>query len=252
MEIIEHQNGSVLLGVKFKSKDATIQALLRIPDATGSSPGEHRLPAVVLLPGATVSKEREQGLAKLLGLLGYASITLDQRNLGVIDFQGDWQMFSRGEEPIEYKMVYDALLASQILRSLNDIDPERIIYMGESNGGRFAAIACALDAKAQGVIGISTCGLDTKEAVTSGKLKGQELGRFAKSIDPDSYLDKIAPRPLVLIHSRNDTVIPYECAEQTYAQASPPKSLWTVGCAKHGYCTDMAPYIEEELGKMAA
>jgi len=50
-----------------------------------------------------------------------------------------------------------------------------------------------------------------------------------------------------MIHSQNDTVIPYEYAEQTFAQALQPKILYTVGCAKHGYCTEMNAFLEKEL-----
>ncbi len=71
---------------------------------------------MVLLPGATITKEREQGLAKLLSGLGYATMALDQRNLGGIDVGGDLEMFLNGQEPTEYKMVHDALAAAEVLR----------------------------------------------------------------------------------------------------------------------------------------
>ncbi len=74
-------NNSTLYEVRFASRDAQVAALLRIPAAKAAVPG------IVLLPGATVTKEREQGLAKYLSSLGYASITPDQRNLGAIDMQ---------------------------------------------------------------------------------------------------------------------------------------------------------------------
>jgi fermentation-respiration switch protein FrsA (DUF1100 family) len=202
------------------------------------------------LPGATVSKEREQKLAKHLADLGFASITLDQRNLGGVDAQGDLQMFLRGEEPTEHKMVYDALAAAEILRSQPEIDPKRIIYAGESNGGRFAIMACALDLAAKGVLAISTCGYGTDAAITSAGVVDKNMVRFYRSIDPETYLRWIAPRPLVMIHSRNDTIIPYHLAEQTYARGMQPKRLHTVGCKVHGYCPEMNEAIEEELKGM--
>ena len=134
----EDDGNSTLSEVRFQSRDAQIAALLRIPDANANNGG---IPGIVLLPGATVSKEREQKLAKHLADLGFASITLDQRNLGGVDAKGDLQMFLKGEEPTEHKMVYDALAAAEILRAQPEIDPEGIIYAGESNGGRFAIMA---------------------------------------------------------------------------------------------------------------
>jgi len=81
----------------------------------------------------------------------------------------------------------------------------------------------------------------------SGRIFDPQSIRFYRSIDPDTYLGKIPPRKLVMIHSQNDTVIPYEYAEQTFAQALQPKILYTVGCAKHGYCTEMNAFLEKEL-----
>jgi uncharacterized protein len=237
---------TTLSEVQFQSREAKVAALLRIPGPDADA-AKGSVPGIVLLPGATVTKEREQKLARHLADLGYASITLDQRNLGAIDAKADLQMFLKGEEPTEHKMVYDALAAAEILRSRPEIDPKGIIYAGESNGGRFAIIACALDPAARGVLAISTCGYGTDAAIASAGIVDKDLVRFYRSIDPETYLKKIAPRPLVMIHSRNDTIIPYQLAEQTYARGMQPKRLHAVGCKTHGYCAEMNEAIEEEL-----
>lgn len=241
--------------VKFESRGAEIAAILREPDPEikAAMAKDRSMPGIVLLPGATVTKEAEQGLARRLADLGYASITLDQRNLGGIDPQGDLQLFLQGKEPTEHKMVYDALAAAMILRDRPEIDRERIIYAGESNGGRFAIIACALDKEARGVLAISTCGYGTAAALASaaGSID-PDSARFYLSIDPESYFKEISPRPLIMIHSRNDTIIPYSLAEQTYALGKEPKRLHTVGCKTHGYCMEMDDALKKELEKMAA
>jgi fermentation-respiration switch protein FrsA (DUF1100 family) len=245
--------------IRFQSRGAEIAALLRFPQSPaagenatdGGAKNEKGIAGIVLLPGAGISKEQEQGFAEKLAALGYATITLDQRNLGSVDFQADLQAFLQGVEPVEHKMVYDALAAAEVLRGMQEIDPERIIYAGESNGGRFAITACALDSRAKGVLAISTCGYDTKTAIARAAAAGQaadpEVVRFYISIDPESYLDKIAPRPLVMIHSRNDTIIPYQMAENTFSRAAEPKRMRTVNCTVHGYCPEMAQALEEEL-----
>jgi hypothetical protein len=241
------ENGSSIRGVTFSSGDAKISGLLCIPEINGKKP----VPCIVLLPGATVTKESEQGLAKYLATLGFATLTLDQRNLGMIDIQSDLSIFLKGSLPTEHKMVYDALLAAEILRSLPEIDPNEIIYAGESNGARFAVIACALDPTARGVLAISTCGYDTDSAIASGKLQNADAIRFYRSIDPDTYLSKIPNRTLVMIHSQNDPIIPIELAEQTYAKAFVPKVMHIVQCAKHGYCGEMNNFLQRELRAMA-
>ena len=239
--------------MSFESRGAEIAAILRMPGPEIKKQIKNQsISGIVLLPGATVTKEAEQDLARRLADLGYASITLDQRNLGGIDPQGDLKLFLQGREPEEHKMVYDALAAAMILRDRPEIDRDRIIYAGESNGGRSAIIACALDKQARGVLAISTCGYGTATAIASAAgAIDSDSARFYLSIDPESYLQDISPRPLVMIHSRNDTVIPYSLAEQTYALGREPKSLHTVGCAMHGYCREMDIALKDELEKMA-
>ncbi len=246
LAMLETADNYTLYEVAFTSRDTEISGLMRIP----GTPHEKNVPGVVLLPGATVTKEGEQRLAKYLCGLGYASIAIDQRNLGVIDMRGDLQMFMNGEEPSEHKMVHDALAAADVLRDQPGIDAERIAFAGESNGARFAIIACALDPEARGVIAISTCGYGVDAAIASGQLNDPDVIRFYRSIDPEAYLDKIPPRKFVMIHSLNDTVIPYENAQQTYAKAIEPKELHTVGTATHGYCKEMDAFIKNELETM--
>jgi len=243
---LETGDNYTLYEVKFTSRDTQIAGLLRMP-RTQQGNG---IPGVVLLPGATVTKEGEQGLAKYLCDLGYASIALDQRNVGVIDINADLQLYLNGKEPTEHKMVHDALAAAEVLRNQPEIDPERIVFTGESNGARFAIIACALDPEAREVIAISTCGYGIDAAIASGQLNDPDMIRFYRSIDPETYLNKIPPRKFVMIHSVNDTIIPYENAEQTYAKAFEPKELHNVECATHGYCSEMAETLKTELEGM--
>jgi dienelactone hydrolase len=244
LTILETTDNHTLYEVAFTSRGAQIAGLMRVPKR------EKDVPGIVLLPGATVTKEGEQGLANYLCSLGYASIAIDQRNLGAVDMRGDLQMFVNGEEPTEHRMVHDALAAAEVLRSHPGIDPFRIVFAGESNGARFAIIACALDPEARGVVAISTCGYDIDTAIASGNLNNLDVIRFYKSIDPDTYLSKIAPRKFVMIHSMNDTIIPYENAQRTYEKAFEPKELHTVVTATHGYCNEMDAVIKTELETM--
>lgn len=248
---IETSDNSTQYDVIFTSRDAQIAGLLRMPKLNRDKENLNRIiPGIVLLPGATVTKEREQGFAKYLCSLGFASITLDQRNSGSVDMQSDLQMFMKGIEPTEHKMVHDALAAAAVLRSQPKIDPNRIVYVGESNGGRFAMIACALDQNARGVIAISTSGYGIDDAIASGMIRDQRMIQFYRSIDPETYLSKIAPRKLVMFHSINDPVIPFESANRTYEKAFQLKNFYSVKCAIHGHCMEMDAFLEKELTNM--
>lgn len=228
--------------ISFRSKDYTVEGLLRIP-----SSGE-KVPAVVILPGATVPKEGTQGLAEILSGMGYASLGIQQRNLGGVDMEYDLKLFSEGKEPVEHRMVLDALRAVDVLRQDPRIDPKKIAVIGESNGGRFAIIAAALDPDIKGVIGVSTSGYDT-ESQLSG-VRDEKVLRFYRSIDPDTYLKSIPPRRFVMMHSVNDDIIQIGFAENTFRKAKEPKMFYEVATGSHGFSEGMREPLEIELKLM--
>ena len=206
------------------------------------------MPAVVILPGATVPKEGTQGLAELLSNLGYASLGIEQRNRGGVNPQYDYELFKAGEEPIEHKMVFDALRSVDVLKQDSRIEAKRIAIIGESNGGRFAIIAAAIDPEIEGVIGISTSGYDT-ESQTAG-INDETLIRFYRSIDPDTYLGFLPPRKLVMLHSDNDNIIPIDLAKKTFEKAKEPKQFYNVTTGTHGFSEGMRMPLENETRKM--
>lgn len=229
--------------VSFESRGSEIAGLIRIPESATNIPG------VVVLPGAGVSKEQQTAVPQLLSSLGYASITLDQRNLGGIDPQSDMALYMNGTEPVEYMMVYDALAAANVLADQSEIDDVNIAMLGLSNGGRFAIIATAIEPEIKGVIGISTSGYDTGSIVVDETVD-MDAYLFYRSIDPDNYLGMISPRRFVMLHSINDSIVPYELALRTYDKAEDPKTLYPINASIHGYSPLMAEDIENELAIM--
>ncbi|MDD3246689.1 MAG: acetylxylan esterase [Methanosarcina sp.] len=240
-DLYSPEDPDILKLVSFESSGEKVQALLRVPANSPSSAA-----GIVLLPGAGVSKEGEQGLAVQLSKMGYATLTLDQRNQGGVNFERDLELFRAGLEPVEYLMVYDVLKAADVLSVQPEIDPERLAILGESNGGRFAIIACALDPSFKGVIGISTSGYGTEELDPAGTTD-PEVYRFRLSIDPDTYLSALPPSRLVMMHSFNDTVISHELALRTFDLAKEPKAMYNTTEETHGYTASMRSDLEKEL-----
>ncbi|MCZ7380292.1 MAG: alpha/beta hydrolase [Candidatus Methanoperedens sp.] len=239
---ITKENNDSLETISFQSKDYTVEGLLRIPSS------DKKVPAVVLLPGATVTKEGTQTLAVILSKMGYASLGIEQRNRGGVNMEYDYSLFKDGREPVEHKMVFDGLRAVDVLKQNSRIDSQRIAIIGESNGGRFAIIAAALDPGIKGVIGISTSGYDTESQLVN--VQDETLIRFYRSIDPDTYLGFIPPRKLVMMHSVNDNIIPINLAENTFKKAKEPKQFYTVTTGTHGYSEGMRAPLENELKLM--
>lgn len=239
--VLKTESGSnySLETISFRSKNYTVEGLFRIP-----SSGK-KVPAFVILPGTNVPKEGTQTLAAILSGMGYASLGIQQRNLGGVNVEYDFKLFREGREPIEHMKVYDALRAVDVLKQDARIDAKRIAVIGESSGGRLAIIATALDPDIKSVIGISTSGYDMESQLAG--VKDETTRRFYSSIDPDTYLKYIAPRKLVMMHSDNDSIIPIGLAEKTFRKAKEPKMFYNVTTGSHGFVEGMREQLEIEL-----
>jgi hypothetical protein len=213
----EEAGASSLQEFRFISRGAEVAALLREPSAQRPE----GFPGVVLLPGATVTKEQEQGLAELLSGLGYATIALDQRNRGGVDVGGDLEMFLNGQEPTGPKMVHDALAAAEVLRMQPEIDPARIVYLGESNGGRFAIIASALDRRSRGVVAISTSGYGVEEEIV--RFVCGAGGAEVLQIHRSRYLSRENPAPKV----RDDPLEERYCNSRRFGEPDLPEGAFS-------------------------
>ena len=129
----------------------------------------------------------------------------------------DFQRFQRGEWPQFYAIVADLIAAQKYATSAFRVP---VFLAGESNGGRYAAIAVAADKDAAGFIGVSTSGF--------GLLGNRYIGKtriFLLSIDPDHTISMIAPRPVLILHALDDPVIPYDDGRALYERSHEPKQM---------------------------
>jgi fermentation-respiration switch protein FrsA (DUF1100 family) len=118
--------------------------------------------------------------------------------------------------------------------------------MGSSNGGRYAAVAAGVDSAFAGYVGISTSDWGVKDAFVQQGYTGEPV-RFASSIEPGTYIGKIAPRPVWIFHTQKDPIIPFANGQQFFAQAGEPK-IFMAFSGDHGIDPDVD---EKILGQWA-
>jgi uncharacterized protein len=237
--------GSVeIYSINFKSKDfldykAIIYGLLFIPK------NEKNIPGIVMLPGGGVAKEGFEKRAIELANLGYAVLVIDQRGIGETggqypSLEEDYKIFASGEESIQHLSVYDALAASDVLRDIKNVNHKNIAIIGESMGGRYAIIAAALDERLKGVIAISSSGFHFQN-------DSQPYTPYLLSIDPDNYISKISPRPVLMLQGDNDSIVKLEDAEYTFNLAKEPRRFFIAEGCGHGYCEKMSEEFKGDL-----
>ena len=227
-----------------ESKGVRVAGLLAIPKNTAiATEGTGKLPAFLVMPGAGTSKEGEHnGLGRDLNELGFATLTIDLRGSGetggeLLPVTTEVQLFKDGKEVPTHQSFYDVLRAFDALAAQPDIDKSRIAVIGESLGGRYAIIAGGMEPRITGVVGVSTAGLPFQP---TGDV---QTDRFLASVNPDTYLDKIPPRELLMMYSANDGTIAGTLYTQTYQRAGEPKERLILTKPGHGYDRLMGEWL---------
>ena len=182
--------------------------------------------AFVHAPGAGNKKEGHEGRAVSYAQNGYAYLVLDIRGNGgetagyPLDFEKDFELYQNNGFPEYYDTVCDIINARQFLTSRYDVP---VYATGESNGGRYAAVATATDPGFAGYVGISTSGFG--RAGDNPQFK-EDAKKFLLSIDPDIYISAISPRPVILFHAPDDPIIPFGDGRKLYELAKEPKKFF--------------------------
>lgn len=201
----------------FQSADGPFYAILAAP--------EHPKAAFIHVPGAGVKKEDHLSRAVIYADHGFAYLVIDPRGNGgetpgyPLSFEKDYNRFVSRDTPQYYEIICDLITARKYLTGRFGIP---VYSSGESNGGRYALIAAAIDKAFAGYAGISTSGFGH-----AGDRYEGDAQRFLLSVDPDVYAAMIAPRPVWIFHAPEDPIIPIEDGKRLFEMAGEPKQFIT-------------------------
>ncbi len=232
LQLFNRTESAAVYNITFMSRGKDIYGFLSIPySCTESAP----CPAFVLLHAQGLRKKAEQrGLGNMLNGMGFITLAIDQRGHGqtggqISGMEAELDAFIGGEETVQSMMVYDCLASYDILVSLRQSEPGMVFVSGQSMGGRYAAIAAAIEPGIRGAMLISTAGYGLPSSGFSN------IDEFYKYVDPDSYIADISPRKLLMVHGAKDWIIPLEQAERSFGLANEPKKMIVVDERFHGF-----------------
>jgi len=136
--------------------------------------------------------------------------------------------------------IADAHGALDYLLGRPDVDPGRVVVMGQSLGG---TIGIVLTAQRSEIRGIVTDGaFDHYRHIAAHHIRHSPLLRLAAwwvprlmsdTHNPIDCVEQISPRPILILHGTADTVVPVKMARNLYARAREPKELWLIEGADH-------------------
>jgi dipeptidyl aminopeptidase/acylaminoacyl peptidase len=153
----------------------------------------------------------------------------------------------------------DLQAALDSLYSLEEVDKAHICLLGFSGGAAVSVYTAAHDPRVSLVV-TCACPADfhslhqTETAVEAiqrfrqiGAIRDkdfppsiEEWQKGFETISPIDWVDRISPRPLLLVHGDADELIPLEHARRLYQKAKEPKELKTILGARHKMRLDKA------------
>jgi len=201
---------------------------------------EHPKAAIVYVPGAGEKPAGHEERMVRYTAAGYAFLFVDIRGNGgqtpgyPFNPQRDFFQFEKGDWPQYYLTICDLVAARQMLSGRFGIP---VYAMGSSNGGRFAAVAAGVDPGFSGYVGISTSDWGVLDSAIQQGYSGN-LIRFATSLEPSTYFEKISPRPVWIFHATKDPIITFDSGKRFFQRAKEPRAFIEFS-GGHGINTDV-------------
>jgi len=215
----------IMYYVTYRSFHETIvTGLLTIPKNI-STP----MPVIIFLHGIGDYKDRDYMELghKFMVDSCYAIFRIDVANHGDrkvhnydYDFVDGYRYWTRD---IIAQTVFDLRRAVDFLATRPEIDKDRIGYFGISLGGIIGTVFCGVDERVKvPVIALAGGGLHL-----AFKLKAfsEETKIYFSIIDPINFVEKIAPRPLLMLNASEDEIVPPITSKLMFKKASEPKKI---------------------------
>jgi fermentation-respiration switch protein FrsA (DUF1100 family) len=181
------------------------------------------------------------GLAEKFCAVGFVTLIFSFRGAG--EAQGNLDMLG---------WTRDLMAAIDYLSSLEEVDKSRLCLLGSSAG---AAVSVYVAANEPRISSLVTLACPAEFGFLTDKQRAEAtidhfrsigvirdagfppsvdkwLNGF-KTVSPLRWIDKISPRPLLLIHGDKDDVVPVEHARKLFEKAGEPKKLVIIPGAGH-------------------
>ena len=212
-------------GLTWKGNPTRVFAWMGIPKAEG------KVPAMVLVHGGGGTAFSDW--VKLWTSRGYAAIAMDLCGALPRKAGKGWERHAQGGPPgwggfdqidgdekdhWTYHAVADVILAHSLLRSLPEVDPERIGITGISWGGYLTCITASVDRRFKFAAPVYGCGFLGEDSVwlgTFAKMGKEKADAWLRLWDPSQYLGK-ARMPFLWVNGTNDFAYPLDSYKKSY------------------------------------
>lgn len=217
--------GDMHYEVEFSSTHGQrVTGILSYPEQVGPP-----VPVVILIHGKGDHKQVDYISAgeQFIRNAGYAVLRIDLYNHGPrkyneFDFSFDGPARYRSREVIT-QSVFDLRRAVDFIESREELDHNRIGYFGISLGGIIGTIFSGVDDRIK--VPVNALAGGQLNLMFGVKKLSEEHQNYLSVMDPINYVERISPRPLLMINAENDEVIPPETSRILFNKAKEPKKI---------------------------
>ena len=202
--------------VSFRSGGRRIEGFLLVP------PGQGKRPAVVFVHGSGGDRTELIGQAAWLAARNVVTLTLTEPSTSTA--QTPTTSLSGQLKQVHDVQVADVVAvrrAVDLLRTLPEVDPDRIGYVGWSAGAKTGALVAAAEPHIEALVLISAGAAPLSAFVQQApKSLRPQVKRLLGSIDPIRYIARARPGTVLLQDGRQDEVVP-QAALRNIIRAAP-------------------------------
>jgi alpha-beta hydrolase superfamily lysophospholipase len=194
-------------------------------------------PAVLIFHGAGSQKANHVDFARAATSHGFVALTFDNRGHG----QSDGKLGGRA--------VTDAERLVHALAERPEVDERRIAVRGSSMGGLLAIHLAAVSKQVAAAVAICPAAehmmIDDLRRLARGeppppgsalesiRVDAPALVAWLEEHDVREAIELLGTKPLMLVHARDDEVIPWEFSRELYQRAEEPKRLLLLEGGNH-------------------
>lgn len=215
-------------------------------------PAKKSVKTIVLVHGHGGSKNEGLRFVKALHEAGFNLLAYDSRALS----SGDKAFASMGYfEKNDVKAAIDFVI--------NKKQAESIGVFGFSMGAATSIMTMEEDFRIQAGLFSSSYANVVDELSQVGKrdfglpkfpilqvaifLANMRGGMDLYSVTPEKSISRISPRPIYIMHCKQDDYVDYSHAQRLYKAANDPKGFWEAPCNKHEYLWNSNPKKAEAI-----
>ena len=252
-------------GQNYKDKPTRVFAYFASPSTLdGNNADPRSFPAVILVHGGGGTAFKEW--VRLWADRGYAAIAMDLAGCGPDrkrlpdggPGQGHEEKFGTIDEPVQNQWTYHAvanvILAHSLIRSFDEVDPDRTAVTGISWGGYLTCIVAGLDNRFKAAVPIYGCGFLHDNSIWLNEFAKMTLKQKAKWVrlwEPLMYIAS-ASMPVFFVNGTNDFAYPLDSYAKTYGLVESERNFRITVNMPHGHQQGWAPneiglFIDEHL-----